>query len=102
MIASPPSSVNFKHSFGFFGHSIVFTDLSTLMNFQITTHDDKVGCVLLMVIWSEKRMGRYRDSDYREHAPHFTILKDYLKTIFRRIYYLRMRQGELAHNLHRL
>lgn len=35
MIASPPSSVNFKHSFGFFGHSIVFTDLSTLMNFQI-------------------------------------------------------------------
>ena len=26
-----------------------------------------------MVIWSEFRMGRYRDNDHREHAPHFNV-----------------------------
>ena len=34
--------------------------------------DCKVGCVSLMVIWSELRMGQYRDGNHREDAPHFT------------------------------
>ena len=32
---------------------------------------NKVECVLTMVIWSEFRMGQYRDDDHREDAPHF-------------------------------
>ena len=31
----------------------------------------KLGCVFPMVIWPEFRMGRYRDDDHREDAPHF-------------------------------
>ena len=31
----------------------------------------KVGCVFPMVIWSEFRMGQYRDDDHREDTPHF-------------------------------
>ena len=33
-----------------------------------------MGCVLMMVIWSESRMGQYRDVNHREYAPHFTIM----------------------------
>ena len=33
--------------------------------------DDKVERVFLTVIWSEFRMGQYRDDDHREDAPHF-------------------------------
>ena len=35
---------------------------------------NKVGCVFLMVIWSEFRMGQYRHDDHREDAPHFIII----------------------------
>ena len=31
----------------------------------------KMGCVFPMVIWSEFRMGQYRDDDHREDASHF-------------------------------
>ena len=34
----------------------------------------KVGCVFLMVIWSEFRLGKYRDDDHREDASHFIII----------------------------
>ena len=34
----------------------------------------KLGCVFAMVIWSEFRMGQYRDRDHREDAPDFTIM----------------------------
>ena len=33
----------------------------------------EVGCVFLMVIWSEFRMEQYRDDDYRENALRFII-----------------------------
>ena len=33
----------------------------------------KVGRVFPMVIWSEFRLGEYRDDDHREDAPHFNI-----------------------------
>ena len=33
----------------------------------------KVGCVIPMVIWSELRLGKYRDDDHREDAPHFRM-----------------------------
>ena len=33
----------------------------------------KVGPVFPMVIWSEFRLGKYRDDDHREDAPHFNI-----------------------------
>ena len=32
----------------------------------------KVGCIFSIVISSEYRMGKYRDDDHREDAPHFT------------------------------
>ena len=32
----------------------------------------EVGHVFPVVIWSEFRLGKYRDNDYREDAPHFT------------------------------
>ena len=32
----------------------------------------KVGRVFPVVIWSEFRMGKYRDDDHREYAPYFT------------------------------
>ena len=35
--------------------------------------NNKVGCVVSMVIWSEFRMGQYRDDDHREHAAHFSL-----------------------------
>ena len=31
----------------------------------------KVGCILPMVIWSEFRLGKYRDDNHREDASHF-------------------------------
>ena len=31
----------------------------------------KVGRGFLMVIWSEFRMGQYRDDDHHEDAPYF-------------------------------
>ena len=34
----------------------------------------KVGCVFVMVIWSEFRMEQYRDDDHREYATHFNFL----------------------------
>ena len=34
----------------------------------------KVGCIYVIVISSELRMGQYRDDDYREDAPHFTCV----------------------------
>ena len=33
----------------------------------------KVGPIFPMVIWSEFRLGKYRDDDHREDAPHFNI-----------------------------
>ena len=36
-----------------------------------TVKVNKVGCAFPMVIWSEFRMGQYRDDDHREDAPHF-------------------------------
>ena len=33
----------------------------------------KVGCVFLMVIWSEFCMGQYRDDHYRDNLPDFRI-----------------------------
>ena len=35
----------------------------------------KEGCVYPMVIWSEFRLGKYRDDDHREDAPHFSSLQ---------------------------
>ena len=39
---------------------------------------NKEGCVP-MVIWSEFRVGQYKDDSHREDAPHFTyrVLKDF-------------------------
>ena len=34
-----------------------------------------------MIIWSEFRMGQYRDDDHREDAPHF-ILFYHRKTLY--------------------
>ena len=34
----------------------------------------KVGRVFPMVIWSEFRLGEYRNDDHRENAPHFTCV----------------------------
>ena len=31
----------------------------------------KVGCVFLMVIWSDFRIGQNRDDDHKEDTPHF-------------------------------
>ena len=31
-------------------------------------------CVFLMTIWSEFRMGWYRNNNHREYAPHFNLL----------------------------
>ena len=33
----------------------------------------KVGCVFSMVLWSEFRMRKYRDDDYREDASHLIL-----------------------------
>ena len=45
---------------------------------------DKVECFVPIVIWSEFHMGRHRDDDHREHAPHFSkkwfgVIWDYSK-----------------------
>ena len=40
---------------------------------RIDSRDGKVECFYQMVIWSEFRMGQYRDDDHREDAFHFTI-----------------------------
>ena len=37
-----------------------------------TFEQDKVGCIFLMVIWSEFRVGQCRDGDYREDTLYFT------------------------------
>ena len=37
----------------------------------------KVGCIFVIVISSELRMGQYGDDDYREDAPHFRINESY-------------------------
>ena len=34
---------------------------------------NKQGCVLLMVIWPEFRMGQYRVNDHPYHAPQFRV-----------------------------
>ena len=41
----------------------IICDFQTILN--------KVGCILSMVICSEFRLGKYRDDDHREEAPHF-------------------------------
>ena len=43
----------------------------------------KVGCVFLMVIWSEFRMEQYRDDGHRDDTPHFNlpVLKLTLDTV---------------------
>ena len=33
----------------------------------------KVECVLSVVMWSELRLGQYRDDDHRQDAPHFIL-----------------------------
>ena len=33
----------------------------------------KVECVLPMVIWSEFRLGQYRDDEHQLDAPHFIL-----------------------------
>ena len=38
-----------------------------------TFYLDKVGCIFSMVIWSEFRVGQYRDDDHLEDAPQFNI-----------------------------
>ena len=35
------------------------------------TPEIQVGCVFSKVIWSEFRMGKYRDDEHRENAPDF-------------------------------
>ena len=40
--------------------------------------ENKVGCVVSMVIWSEFRMGQYRDDDHREYAPQCIIIGKFL------------------------
>ena len=42
------------------------------INTRVRTHHffDKVGCVFLVVIWSEFHM-EYRDKHYQNDAPHF-------------------------------
>ena len=37
----------------------------------LPTQNGKVGCVFPMVIWSEFRIGQYRDGDHREDTPQF-------------------------------
>ena len=39
---------------------------------QVLFEENKVGCVLPMVIWPELRLGQDRDDDHWEDAPHFT------------------------------
>ena len=48
---------------------LVSLTLFQMLMFEIMV--SKVMCVFLMVIWSEFRIGQYRDNDYEEHAPHF-------------------------------
>ena len=43
-------------------------------------HYSKVGCVSLMAISSEFRMGKYWDDDHREDAPHFSLYQTDLQT----------------------
>ena len=38
---------------------------------------NKVGRVFPMVIWSEFRLGKYRDDDHREDAAHFSMINLY-------------------------
>ena len=35
---------------------------------------NKVGRVFPVVIWSEFRLGQYRDDDHRDEASHFNII----------------------------
>ena len=42
------------------------------LRIQLKNIRGKVGCVFPMVIWSEFRMGQYRDDETREDALHFT------------------------------
>ena len=36
--------------------------------------NNKIGCILPMIIWSKFRLGKYRDEDHREDASHFGSL----------------------------
>ena len=36
--------------------------------------NNKIGCILPMIIWSKFRFGKYRDEDHREDASHFGSL----------------------------
>ena len=56
---------------------------------QISSRFDKVGWVFRIVIWSEFRMGQYRDSDHWEHAHHFINWKHILELLKIRILRIR-------------
>ena len=47
-----------------------------LLRFVLRFLASKVGCAFPMVISSDFRMGKHRDDDHEEDAPHFINVQD--------------------------